>query len=199
MEKYSALRRNRIIPATTTTHGSLAQIPATDSPRRHRTDGRLAWSTTRRRSGTSSRMWTLRPDTSNRMRLRGAQPLFKSPDLRTHSPASASIGDDCYGPEPWDSVSHQSTWRNNDDHRPRKDQGIACPRAGRHRTGVSARNITRANRRYACSYPRGACWLASHFGEEQRANNWPISRAQIDHLSGISARPGVTSYEDLRR
>ena len=38
MEKNSTLRRNRIIPATTTTHGSLDQIPATDSPRRHRTD-----------------------------------------------------------------------------------------------------------------------------------------------------------------
>lgn len=35
-------------------------------PRRHRTDGRPPWSTTRRRSGTSCRWWTLRPDTSNR-------------------------------------------------------------------------------------------------------------------------------------
>ena len=41
MEKCSTLRRNRIIPATTTTNGSLDQIPATDSPRRRRT-GRLS-------------------------------------------------------------------------------------------------------------------------------------------------------------
>jgi hypothetical protein len=65
-DQCSTLRRNRIIPATTTTRGSLDQIPATDSPRRHRTDSRPPWSTTRRRSGTSRRWWTLRPDTSNR-------------------------------------------------------------------------------------------------------------------------------------
>jgi len=57
-EKCSTLRRNRIIPALTTTHGSLDQIPATDSPRRHRTDGPPPWSTTKRRSGTSCRWWT---------------------------------------------------------------------------------------------------------------------------------------------
>jgi hypothetical protein len=65
MEKCSTLRR-AIVPVTTTTHGSLDQIPTTDFPRRHRTDGRPPWSTTRRRSGTSFRWWTLRPDTSNR-------------------------------------------------------------------------------------------------------------------------------------
>jgi hypothetical protein len=54
-EKCSTLRRNRIIPALTTTHGSPDQIPTTDSPRRHRTDGPPPWSTTRRRSGTSCR------------------------------------------------------------------------------------------------------------------------------------------------
>jgi hypothetical protein len=33
MKRCSTLRRNRIIPATTTTHGSLDQIPTTDFPR----------------------------------------------------------------------------------------------------------------------------------------------------------------------
>lgn len=64
--KCSTSRRNRASPATTTTHGSLDQTPATDFPRRHRTAGRQAWSTTKRRYGNSYRRWILRPDTSNR-------------------------------------------------------------------------------------------------------------------------------------
>jgi hypothetical protein len=86
MERCSTLRHNRIIPATTTTRGSLDQIPATDFLRSHRTGGHPLWSITRRRSGTSCRRWTLRPDTSNRTHSHAA----KSEGAITRHPVGAN-------------------------------------------------------------------------------------------------------------
>jgi hypothetical protein len=101
MKRCSTLRRNRIIPALTTTHGSLDQIPTTDFPRRHRTDGRPPWSTTRRRSGTSCRWWTLRPDTSNRTHSSDAECVI----------GNGNSGALVFSGRAADAVSHRVNWR----------------------------------------------------------------------------------------